>query len=228
MPTSRPRRLMRIAVAGFLATIAIAAIDITLFAQKEMPSWTATNRKQLNALFADAKSVDRFLQGLSEDGFAVDPNTKEWVLVDLAGDGHVELLATIDPGGRDFVNALVCVWQDGSILKWQSIEGFELEDLRSRIVKLLPTGQRQVIVDDLLEEYQGAKAVPSVTHVYTWSGTGLVLSDTKYKRYYRTVVLPKLEDELKRVSAPPDERNPDLMAMYQKEIAAVHAILNEK
>lgn len=228
MPTSRSRCLSRVAVVSILAMIAIAAIDIAVFAQKAMPSWTETNLEQLNVLFADAKSVDRFLQGLSEDDFAVNPNTKEWAFVDLAGNQHLELLATIDPGGRDFINALVCVWQDGSTMKWQVVGGFGLEDLPSRIVKLLPSRQRQVIVDDLLEEYQGAKAVPSIEHVYSWSGTGLIPSDAKFKQYYRTVVLPKLEDELKRVSAQPDERNPDLMTMYQKEIAAVHTILGDK
>jgi hypothetical protein len=225
VPNRRARHLLHMASAGILAIIASASISTVALAQQPKLAWTVANLKTLNATFTGAQSVDLFLQGLSEDDFAVDPNAQEWAFVDLAGNGHLELLITIDPGGRDFVNALVCVWQSGATMKWQTIGGFDLENLPSRIVQLLPNGQHQVLVDDLLEQYQGAKAVPSIKHVYAWGGKGLVLSDTKYKQYYRTNVLPELQEELKSLVSSPDGCDPDQVARYKKEIAAVRAIL---
>ena len=193
-----------------------------------MPAWTTNNLSQLNALFNSAATVDSFLQEISADDFAAGPNTREWAFSDLAGNGNVELLATLDPGGRDFINQLVCVRQVGTTFTWQVVDGYRLESLPSRIVQIVANGQHQVIVEALMAPYQATAAVPSIPHVYAWSGsTGLVQSDSAYKQYYSTTVLPNLQNALRAESTSPDGADPAMVTMYNAEIAAVQAIINQ-
>jgi hypothetical protein len=190
-------------------------------------AWTTANIEQLKTMFRSAADVNGFLLKLSEDDFAAGPNARDWAFVDFGGDGNVELVVTLDPGGRDFVNQLVCVQETSKGFEWKVIDGFRLVDLPSRIAKLGPDDQRQLIVEQLLSAYNSQHAIPSIPHVFAWTKTGLVQSDSSYKEYYKTVVLPGRQRALQAEITSQEGACPGTVAAYTTEIAAIQAIINK-
>jgi hypothetical protein len=97
------------ALALLCASDAVAQGPAALAPQARLLRWTGDNAGPLRALFADTRTVTRFLNEIEAEGDPVDPGViaaiKEYRFTDLNGDGSLELVALADVSGRAFFNS---------------------------------------------------------------------------------------------------------------------------
>jgi hypothetical protein len=188
--------------------------------------WTRGHEAQLRAIFDTPSKVGQFVYTLDEENLAPFLAIGEFRFVSLLGDDRLQLVANNDANGRAFFTELIIVRRTASGFTTEWIGGWDFEALGDHLVRLSKDGRTQILVEELMEPYAGYRMVPSLWHVYDWNGTKFVQSDSKYKAWYAKVKLPELRRVLHEEQAkPPDERDPDSLSGYKKEIAAVEKLL---
>lgn len=236
---------------GLLSVGTAAAVEQGMIAlQAQQIQWTADNASALQRLFNNARVVRTFLNEIAGEGDAREPgmiggDVKEYQFIDLNKDGRLELVALADVSGRGFYNNLEIVYSRpdapppidpltfefrGFVLK--NIDGFGVDTLASTLKDLDGDGRFEFLVPEPLEQYQGAaKPVAVLPEVYRWNGHDYEKASARYPTYYRNVVLPRLERELRELDSISDDT---LKASDKqerrlkrdkvvKEIAAAHA-----
>lgn len=201
-------------------------------------SWQTENLEALNALLSDKPSVSAFIKEVNSDikpqlrDLAFEPTLCEYELTDLANDGMLELVATLDSSGRLFCNELIVVQKINEVFHAFSVfaPGTSFLDLKSRIVDLNHDGIKELLVPRLLAPYDGANPIPIINDVYEWDGAGLCKANASFKEYYRSL-LPRLKSELdavrqgRKLDVPSHK---DLLEKkYERENEEVDRILNE-
>jgi hypothetical protein len=208
------------------ASDAVAQGPAALVPQARLLRWTAGNAASLRALFADNRTVTRFLNEIDAEGDPANPGliaaTTEYRFTDLNGDGSLELVALADVSGRAFFNNLMIVYQtadapiparplepefEGFLLR--SVHGFEIESLDAALKDLDADGVPEIVASDLIEPDQGrTKRSATLPEIYKWNGRDYDKASPKFGWYYRKVVLPALESELQRLEALPQPDQP--------------------
>lgn len=208
------------------------AFSATMMEMARKQSWEIQNLEPLAALFSNKSSVNSFVQEVYalQYNVVVQPSLCEYELADLNNDGMVELITTLNDGGR-FCNTILVVQNINGTLKASKLYGDgSITDLKSRIVDLNHDGLTQVLVPRFLAPYDGANPIPVIDDVYKWDGTKLRKADTCFKAYYRSV-LPILQSKLLAVRQGQKLDFPEhkglLEKKYETEIEEVNRILFE-
>ncbi len=218
-------RLILLLTVGTCCAAAAEAQTVTV-------RWTAQNMDALKQIFSDKAGVEVFIRQMYGD-VEVEPNVGDYTVIDLNGDGDVELVATLDFSGRAFYTTLMVVHQVNERFKSCEVSsgGANIGDLKSRIVDLRHNGTKQILVPRLLSPYAGASPTPVVTDVYKWSRNGCQRANAEFKDYYSNTVLPRLTAALIALSQGPNSASPATVAKlkdkYQKEIDEVQKIIGQ-
>jgi len=65
------------------------------------------------------------------------------------------------------------------------------------LVDLNRDGRKELLVEQYIDQYEGAMRAPVETVIFEWSGSKFVDASNKFPGYYRSVVIPNLQTELK-------------------------------
>jgi|SRR5579862_7747998 len=239
---------MRLLVACGVVTMALGqapppAAPTRVIPQAKAYRWSADDRPALTKLFSSESVVRQFLSEIVEEGAVVEPGliakVKEYRLVDMYGDGSIELVALVDTSGRDYYGIdVVDKDHDEGRHKPKAAEfdGFairdipgDVESLDSALKDLDGDGVPEVVVWGQLDRAcsgSGVHPCAGIPEVFQWNGYQFALAWTKFRWYYTQVVIPELEDHAKWLAALP-ESSADEQAMRQEEKAANAASLTE-
>ena len=238
---------------GMLFALVSALVTGTAGAQSPTPvlaaakkiQWSAASAEPLRALFSDAGIVKQFLNEIDSRGDASDPGVfagvQEHRIIDLDGDGSLELVALADVSGRAFFNNVIVVYHrvdpaepekpsetayQGFVLR--GVHGIDFDGLDSVLNDIDKDGSREVVLPELLGPDSGP-IMPRATvpEIYVWNGRDFEKASAKHRWYYRDVVLPALERELQNLQADLPANDPRsqpamrraLRAKYTREIA---------
>ena len=234
-PVVRNAIALAIAVAAVLAAPAARGQESLTSAAARL-SWSATGAEALRALLKDNATVKRFLNEIDTGdptGAGAIEAVKEYRLLDLWGDGQIELIALIDVSGRGFFNILEIVRLGPEGFVTPEVRGFQIEGLESTLKDLDGDGRYELVVPTLLEEYEGARPLATLEEVYVFNGQQYVKASGRFPQFYSEVVLPRLQRELAKLEATPEtemaaEERVLWRKKYQTEIAEATARISGK
>lgn len=214
------------------ASIARAASQVT---------WSDPSIDELRRLFRDAATVKEFLHQLDTRGSRMAPeiiaDVREYKLLDLAGDGRVELVAVVDITGRAFFNNIEIVYSRPTGFVVRELRGFDIQSLDRSLVDLDRNGALEILVPQPLEPYQGGTIRPAtLVEIYAWNGQEYEKASGRFPSYYSDVILPPLQRELARLEQSSEdglttierEKRRQLQATYRSEIDAAKRRIAEK
>jgi hypothetical protein len=212
---------------GCIGCAQAMALGITEHAQR-MP-WTTDHSVAMRKLFINTAAVQDFVNHFVGSE-AVPAKVGEYRLVDMNGDGQLELMVTIDYSGRNFyTNIVLFSKHDGRIAFTQvSSEGANIDNLDSHIVDIDHDGHKELLVPRLLSPYQGAEPTAMFTDIYTYQDGHLVQSDKRFVNYYLNHRLPQLQarmTQLRNGHATSGAASQKLQEALQKEIDAIHRMM---
>jgi hypothetical protein len=191
--------MKRITLIGalLLASSACQATDIA------STPWHATQQKQLNGLPDLPAQAQRLLGTMLPNADVVPPAVGEARFVDLDQDGNLELVSTVDYSGRGFFNNIVVVRQQQGHFSWTALgnNGRSIEDLPSHLVDANGDGVPELVLEQFMDRYEGALRVPVETVIYRWGPAGFRDASDAFPEYYRSRVVPKLEEQLAKASS---------------------------
>lgn len=154
---------------------------------------------RLNSIAGLPKLAEGLVNRLVPDA-DIDPVTVgEAMFADIDGDGQLELLATLDSSGRAFFTSVITVRKNKGKYTYSEAfsNGISIQDLPSRLVDLNHDGRKELLVKQYIDQYEGAMRAPVETVIFEWNGKKFVAASDKFPGYYRSVVIPKLQNELK-------------------------------
>jgi len=221
-------RLSITITASFIATLSNAQ-DPTL-AGIEAIEWVDSSSAQLKALLSNTDVVSKLANQLGPpEDFreAVPEYVGEFRVVDLNDDGQLELVCTTDVSGRAFYTTLVVIFQQRGRLARAAVSthGANMLNLGSRIVDLNHDGRKEVIVPQLMEEYQGYRSVAELPDIYRFEHGALVKANLEFRAYYRETLIPQLKQKLKALqNEPKTDDQQHRVDVIRREIAAAESL----
>jgi hypothetical protein len=221
-------RLSITITASFIATLSNAQ-DPTL-AGVEAIEWVDSSSAQLKALLSNTDVVSKLANQLGPpEDFreAVPEYVGEFRVVDLNDDGQLELVCTTDVSGRAFYTTLVVIFQQRGRLARAAVSthGANMLNLGSRIVDLNHDGRKEVIVPQLMEEYQGYRSVAELPDIYRFEHGALVKANLEFRAYYRETLIPQLKQKLKALqNEPKTDDQQHRVDVIRREIAAAESL----
>jgi hypothetical protein len=131
------------------------------------------------------------------------PAVMDYALVDLKGDGTIELVCRLDFSGRGLSYDLVAIARSPHGFHVALLESpGELGKISDTVLDINNDGKKEVLVSEALRAGRDRSTpVPHFTHVYRYEGGQFVQSDRQFKHYYRSIVLPLLASELAKEEA---------------------------
>jgi hypothetical protein len=216
-------RLSITITASFIATLSNAQ-DPTL-AGIEAIEWVDSSSAQLKALLSNTDVVSKLANQLGppEDFREAVP---EYV-GEFRVDGQLELVCTTDVSGRAFYTTLVVIFQQRGRLARAAVSthGANMLNLGSRIVDLNHDGRKEVIVPQLMEEYQGYRSVAELPDIYRFEHGALVKANLEFRAYYRETLIPQLKQKLKALqNEPKTDDQQHRVDVIRREIAAAESL----
>jgi hypothetical protein len=221
-------RLSITITASFIATLSNAQ-DPTL-AGVEAIEWVDSSSAQLKALLSNTDVVSKLANQLGPpEDFreAVPEYVGEFRVVDLNDDGQLELVCTTDVSGRAFYTTLVVIFQQRGRLARAAVSthGAKMLKLGSRIVYLNHDGRKEVIVPQLMEEYQGYRSVAELPDIYRFEHGALVKANLEFRAYYRETLIPQLKQKLNALqNEPKTDDQQHRVDVIRREIAAAESL----
>jgi hypothetical protein len=207
--TSPRRACFRLVVAATVA-LPISAVAASVQSAPAVP-WKQSRVSELYASeFPTAIKVQEFINRVAvenhqEDTLSLEvklPNILDYALLDLRGDGDVQLVCLLDYSGRGLSYYLVAVSKSGQQYRLDLLEAPGQLDKISNVAKDLNSdGKIEIIVDaPLTVGRDRSSPVPYFRHVYEYGDHGFTMADTRFRAYYRHTYLPSLEEQkLKQV-----------------------------
>jgi hypothetical protein len=181
---------------------------------------TQKNNGIVEVLIRDLESPDvrDYSRELYEQGI-----TKTWVgdfkWIDLNSDGVYDLLVSVDYSGRGFYNNLYIIMHNQDTYAYQEIRTENIERMDGSIEDLYKEtygsmqicfkgckliindmdkdGYMELILPQRLTEYYGARPVAIWTAIYKLSGTKLQDASDQFKDFYKKVMLPKVDLDIR-------------------------------
>lgn len=180
-----------------LASSACHATDIA------SAKWHASAQKELNAAPDLTAQAQHLLAQVLPNADLVPPTVGEARFVDLDRDGTLELVATVDYSGRGFFDNVVVVRQQQGHFAWTGVSnnGRSIEDLPAHLVDANADGVPELVLEKYIDRYEGALRVPVETVIYRWGPAGFRDESDAFPEYYRTRVIPQLEEQLAMASS---------------------------
>ena len=192
--------------------------------------WSIEDRTPLTRLFSDASVVKRFLNEIVGKGPAPEygnyiDHVKEYRLIDLRGDGWLELVALIDTSGREFCNAvtIISLLQNGALRAYDEFDGFGMQTVGGDQIPGLDFALRDIDKDGVYEiivplvlRESAITAEPNadIESVFAWDGYQYQKADVRFGDYFKSFVLPRLERERKALEAIDESR----LGPYERRI----------
>ena len=157
------------------------------------------------------------------DADLVRPNVGEAYFIDLDKDANLELVATVDYSGRGFFNNVVVVRQQQGTFGGSETrnDGRSIENLPSHLIDANGDGRPELVLERFMDRYEGAQRVPTETVIHRWQTQGFRDDSDAFPQYYRTKVVPDLEERLAKASATPSSsrsRDDDEVFMLKSEL----------
>jgi hypothetical protein len=117
---------------------------------------------------------------------------------DLAGDGRLELVATVDYSGREFFNSVFVVQKQSSAIGYdvQEIEAWNVQSLEGVIKDLNGDRKFELVIPMLLTPYLGARSYAVWRGVFAYAGHEFLEDDLKFLSYYKTEFMPEVDKEI--------------------------------
>ncbi|HET9555312.1 MAG TPA: HEAT repeat domain-containing protein [Anaeromyxobacteraceae bacterium] len=178
-------------------------------------SWATSQADGVSRVAWSAEQVSAFLESIMHPDDAI--SVGDFRFADLLGDGHLELVATIDYSGRTFFNHVLVVRRNGpAMFAVQQIKAFDVRSLDGRIVDVDGDGRQELVLPEALTPYLSGP-VPQVRWVaiYRWTGTVYEDSSRSFTAYYSTSILPALRAALDHAKQSGDTQ---LLALTQLEL----------
>ena len=166
------------------------------------------------ATLSGKAAVDAFLRAHAGEAYE-DAVLGDFRVVDLDGDGRVELVISADFSGRRFFNHLIVFRAEGDRLVSQDVEVWNLESLEGAIQDLDQDGRREILVRRDLTPYLGVHPLAAWTAVLRYDGGRLIDQSARFPRFYDERVLPELDRRL-AASDTTDRSDP-----YGKEVLTI-------
>lgn len=170
--------------------------NIALSAGIANTPWVSSNLQELQS--SDKAAIAHFINNdTTYSPVAINPkDIGEFAWVDLAGNGRIDLVVTLDVNGRAFFNALVIFGRDtAGNITYQELRGHGISDLNSVIGDLNASGKDELIIPTQLISYSSAET-------YTWpavyrSEDGRYVEASRYyPSFYDDRVLPSLSKRI--------------------------------
>ena len=159
-------------------------------------SWTTANAHNVTTVNWTPAQIGTFLTAAIQPD---DPLTVgAFKFADLLGDGNIELVATADVSGRAFFGDLLIVRRTGSLtFSAQHIAVLNLESLTDVVTDLNGDGKKEIIVPVALTPYlRGDFPEAKWTGIYTWTGSLYEEATSRFAEWYRSNVVPGLQQAL--------------------------------
>jgi len=169
--------------------------------------WTSGHAAELySSFFPTTDKVGSFVRAAvindqMQDTLDVEfnrPDVLDYALVDLKGDGKLQLVCRLDYSGRGISYDLVAISKAGGRFHVALLDSPGQLSKVSEIVRdLNGDGQKEVVVDEALSVGQDRSTpVAHFEHVYKYQQGEFVLADALFKHYYRNTLLPSLQVQL--------------------------------
>jgi hypothetical protein len=203
------------------ASFACGATDIA------SSKWLVSQQKELDAAFDLPGQTQHLLEKILPNADVVTPTVGEACFADLDRDGNLELIATVDYGGRGFFNNVVVVRQQQDSFTWTDVtnDGRAIENLQAHLIDADGDGVPELILEKFMGRYEGARGVPVETVIYRWGPAGFSDESDAFPQFYRAQVIPKLERQLAQVLSTAASKtsssvgNNDELSMLKAELA---------
>jgi hypothetical protein len=184
----------------FIALLYSAGAGAT---ELDAANWSAAELKRLNGLTTLPRLAEELANRLVPDSNVNPSRVGEATFADIDGDGKLELIATLDYSGRSFFSSVIVVKKGKAGFTYSVVHsnGISVLDLPSRLVDVNQDGRKELLVEQYMDQYEGAMRVPVETAIFEWTGDKFVEASDKFPGYYRSVVIPKLEKDLAEVKS---------------------------
>lgn len=192
------KKLICALLADALIAIACLAVDIS-----QIP-W---NERQIQSLRALGKpSVAGFLtdingnfSGHGDCSCIKEKDIGQFGWFDLANDGKIELVATLDVNGRGFFNALLVYRQEASgKISFEELRGWDIGSLNKVVRDLNDDGTEELIIPTPVPpgNWAPTRDTPAWPEVYRFDGQRYVDASASFPDFYDSEVLPVLEKRI--------------------------------
>jgi hypothetical protein len=190
--------------------------------------WNAAGRLELSRILADEKQFNLILNYLYNSDFYQE-TVGEYQITDLNNDGIIEIVCTVDLSGRGFYNTLLIIRLENLILTKETLRGYQIT-LDRAIADPNSDGIKEIVIPNLLEDYEGSKPLARFYDVYSLINGKYAKVSSNFKSYYRDTILPEIRQALNDLSTDfpndPDTQE-EWRAKYTKEIQAINNFLND-
>ena len=123
----------------------------------------------------------------------------DFTWADLAGDGHYELVMTLDVNGRAFFNALMIFRREPSgKIATEELRGSNIQNLGKVIQDLDGDGKDELIIPTMLAEFSADDGI-SWPMVYRLNKGQYVEASRDFPDFYEKEVLPGLDEQIAKL-----------------------------
>lgn len=161
--------------------------------------WNSSELDRPNSIAGLPKLAEALVNRLVPDADIDPAHVGEAMFIDIDGDGQLELLATLDNSGRAFFTSVITVRKSKGKYTYSEAfsNGISIQELSTRLVDLNHDGRKELLIKQYIDQYEGAMRAPVETVIFEWNGSKFVEASDKFPGYYRSVVIPKLQHDLK-------------------------------
>ncbi len=195
----------------FISSLSLLAANASAASGNQPKSSDGPSSSRIQALAAvDHEKVAAFIRELDSSP-VTELTTKvgDFRVMDLNGDGRPDLLATLDYSGRGFYNTVGVVWADGSKLRLQKLDTWNLRSLQNVAEDLDGDGRMELILPEQLTAYAGAGAMATWHAVYALDSQGqYVERSAGFRTFYEQRELPLVESKIVAAKENPEGLEP--------------------
>lgn len=157
-------------------------------------SWSTTSPNVASVTWTN-QQIATFLDTVTNS--SVPSSVADFTFVDLNADGQLDLLAAVDYSGRQIFNTIVVVQRQANNFTVQQIEALNVQSLQGIVADLNNDGHLELLVPTAITPYLGVEAPQAYwTAIYGWNNSLWVDVSSQFSTYYKTTVLPALQQTL--------------------------------
>jgi hypothetical protein len=143
--------------------------------------------------------ISSFLTQLTESDEAI--HLGDFKFFSPENDSEYDLAASIDESGRGFFNTIVIVRKLDKGFSYQTVQAWDVKSLDGLIKDVDGDRKKELLVPTGLTPYMGTRPVAVVPIVYGREKGIYVNKSANYSAYYRTEVVPLLQQKLDKLKS---------------------------
>lgn len=202
----------------------------------EPATWRASLAEKLNRTPDLTAITEKLLIKYDPDSDIVRPTVGDARFVDLDGDGLLELVALVDYSGRPFFNNIVVLTtRAGSpVTVTYRSNGVSMTNLSNRILSESGSAKRFVVIDQVIDRYEGAMPSPKEQRVLELKAGALADVSKEHRDYFLIKRIPALEKQIGpassqnrssgSISTSPTETDPQFVLRAELERAKLQSL----